>query len=149
MKKNTNDMLDGWIEKYNEKCPFDPFVRDEQYKLLTDEEKGFCEIRFTDDAVWVGQLCGNMVYWLSLAKEKAIEKGLRYLCVSAIRTSMDGYFRLIDHKILEKTPHLKDGAYHYVTVNEATGTRGEADPGWQYEDGHYAYFVTFDFGERE
>lgn len=135
--------FDEWVDFYNSKNPQDPFNRDERFNLLFLEDKGFCEVVFDEQMVFIGQVCGDARYWLKNIEDAARKIGIRHGGTVDIRSQIKAYLRLFGYKITE-TIDLPDGNKRYLAVHRETGRKLRASPAFSYDDGKLAYGVTWE-----
>ena len=135
--------FEEWMEFYNSKNPQDPFKRDERYNLLFKEDKGFCEVVFDENMVFVGQVCGDARYWLAHIEEAARKCGITHGGTIDIRSQILAYIRLFGYKVTEVIEQ-PNGMKKYLAVNKKTGKGLRASPAFSYDDGKLAYAVTWE-----
>lgn len=135
--------FEEWVEFYNSKNPQDKFNRHDNYMLLFDEEKGFCEVCFEEDMVFIGQTCGDGRYWRDKVEDVARQMGITHGGTVDIRSSILAYLRLFGYKITE-TIVQPNGMKKYLAVHKKTGKGLRASPAFSYEDGKLAYAVTWE-----
>lgn len=135
--------FDKWVTVYNRKNPLAKFKRDERLNLLLDAEKGFCEVGFDNDMVYIGQLCGDGRYWLKKIEDVARKLGITCGGTLNSRSQIRAYIRLFGYKVKEIIK-LPDGNKQYLAVNKETGKWLRASPAYIYDDGKVAYWVTWE-----
>lgn len=135
--------FDEWVETYNKKNPQDPFTRDEKKMLMFDENRGFCEVFFENDMVFIGQTCGDARYWLSHIESVARQMGITRGGTVDIRSQILAYIRLFGYK-LTKVIDLPDGNKQYLAAHKKTRKWLRASPAFVYEDGKVAYGITWE-----
>ena len=135
--------FDEWVDFYNRKNPKAKFKRDERMNLLFDEEKGFCEVFFDEDMVYIGQLCGDGRWWLKHVEDVARKMGIKHGGTYDSRSQILAYMRLFGYK-LKEVIDLPDGYKRYLAVHKKTGKGFRASPAYVYDDGKVAYMVTWD-----
>jgi hypothetical protein len=135
--------FEEWVEFYNSKNPQDRFDRNEKYNLLFKEDKGFCEVAFDADMVFIGQLCGDARYWKAHIDEAARKTGIKHGGTINIRSKIRAYARLFGYKITE-TVKLSDGNQIILATHKETGKGFRASPAFAYDDGQVAYAVTWE-----
>jgi hypothetical protein len=135
--------FDEWVAFYNSKNPQDPFKRDENKMLMFDEDKGFCEVYFENDMVFIGQTCGDARHWLKHVEEVARKMNITRGGTVDIRSQITAYIRLFGYKVTEVI-NLPDGHKQYLAKHTKTGKWLRASPAFVYEDGKVAYGVTWE-----
>lgn len=135
--------MEEWIEFYNRKNPQDPYEHNERYNLLFKEDKGFCEVAFDEDMVFIGQVCGDARYWLKHIEEAARKCGITKGGTINIRSQIKAYARLFGYKINEVID-LPDGNHVFLAGHKDTGKKFRAAPAFFYKDGKMAYAITWE-----
>jgi hypothetical protein len=135
--------FEEWVSVYDNKNPRDPFERDKRYNLLFSEDKGFCEVAFDKDMVFIGQLCGDARYWKEQIDDVARKLGIHHGGTINIRDQIRAYMRLFGYKQIEVID-LPDGNKQYLAVHKKTGKGFRASPAYFYDDGTLAYGVTWE-----
>lgn len=135
--------FEEWVEVFNKKNPQDPFERDKRLNLLFKEDKGFCEVVYDEDMVFIGQVCGDARYWLKHIEEVARQCNIHHGGTINIRSQILAYMRLFGYKLTEVID-LPDGNKRYLAKHKETGKGFRASPAFIYADGKVAYAVTWD-----
>ena len=135
--------FDEWVAFYNSKNTKDNYKHDERYNVLFDEDKGFCEVFFDEDMVFIGQTCGDARYWLKHIEDVARKLDIHHGGTVDIRSQIKAYLRLFGYRITE-TIDLPDGNKQYLAVHKKTGKGLRASPAFVYDDGKLAYGVTWE-----
>ena len=132
--------IEEWIEKYDSKVER-KFTIDTRYKLLYNDEKGFCQIMKDGEMLIVKATCGDIKYWRGIIEECARQNGLKKIGTCCIR-KIKPYIRLNGFEIT-KTEETAEGIKYYGE-DKKTRQKGEAIPAEKLQNGERSYYVIWE-----
>ena len=136
--------LSEWIDFYDKKNPEDPFSPTPGYDFYFLEDKGFCEVRFTENMAIIAQVTGDGRFFRDKVEEVARKLGIKEGGTTCIRKEIRAYIRLFGYRI-EREERLPDGEIRYYARHKKTGKWFRASPAWRYKkSGELAYYVTWE-----
>jgi hypothetical protein len=136
--------LEEWIAFYNRKNPHDPFVPTEGFDLYFREDKGFCEVRMTENTAMIAQLAGDARFFKDHVDEVARLLGVHEGGTCCVRRQIRAYIRLFGYRV-ERVEELGDGKRRYHCTHKETGKKGLVSPAFTYDEtGEDAYYVTWE-----